>query len=193
MHAADAIRVENIRKSFGVVKALEDVSLHLRAGRGARADRRQRRGKSTLIKILTGFHKPDAGRIFVHGEEVQLKSVTHARSLGIDTVFQDLALVPGTLRLPQHVPEPRGHARDRPAPLPHEPRDAQALARVPRRHRRARSVDRRRGRAHVGRPAPGDRDRALDALGREDPPARRAAGRDGGPRGCADHRADRAS
>ena len=52
-------------------------------------------GKSTLVKILTGFHKPDAGRIFVHGEEVQLKSVTHARSLGIDTVFQDLALVPG--------------------------------------------------------------------------------------------------
>src|SRR6185436_3469323 len=52
-------------------------------------------GKSTLIKILTGFHRPDSGRIFVHGEEVQLKSVTHARSLGIDTVFQDLALVPG--------------------------------------------------------------------------------------------------
>ena len=52
-------------------------------------------GKSTLIKILTGFHKPDAGKIFVFGEEVQLKSVTHARSLGIDTVFQDLALVPG--------------------------------------------------------------------------------------------------
>ena len=52
-------------------------------------------GKSTLIKILTGFHKPDAGRIFVFGEEVHLKSVTHARSLGIDTVFQDLALVPG--------------------------------------------------------------------------------------------------
>ena len=52
-------------------------------------------GKSTLVKILTGFHKPDSGKIFVHGDEVQLKSVTHARSLGIDTVFQDLALVPG--------------------------------------------------------------------------------------------------
>ena len=92
---ADAIRVENIRKSFGVVKALEDVSLHLRPGEVLGLIGDNGAGKSTLIKILTGFHKPDAGKIFVFGEEVQLKSVTHARSLGIDTVFQDLALVPG--------------------------------------------------------------------------------------------------
>jgi ABC-type sugar transport system ATPase subunit len=91
----DAIRVENIRKSFGVVKALEDVSLHLRPGEVLGLIGDNGAGKSTLIKILTGFHKPDAGKIFVFGEEVQLKSVTHARSLGIDTVFQDLALVPG--------------------------------------------------------------------------------------------------
>src|SRR5262249_11362348 len=45
--------------------------------------------------ILTGYLKPDGGSIFVRGEEVQLRSVTHARSLGIDTVYQDLALVPG--------------------------------------------------------------------------------------------------
>jgi len=50
-------------------------------------------GKSTLIKILTGFHHPDAGKIYLDGDEVRLKSVTHARSLGIDTVYQDLALV----------------------------------------------------------------------------------------------------
>jgi len=91
----DAIRVENIRKSFGVVTALEDVSLRLERGGVLGLIGDNGAGKSTLIKILTGFHKPDSGRIFVHGEEVQLKSVTHARSLGIDTVFQDLALVPG--------------------------------------------------------------------------------------------------
>src|SRR5262249_57446835 len=51
-------------------------------------------GKSTLIKILTGFHRPDGGRLFVDGGEVTLRSVDHARSLGIDTVYQDLALVP---------------------------------------------------------------------------------------------------
>src|SRR5206468_12820629 len=93
--AHDAIRVENISKSFGVVKALEDVSLHLRPGEVLGLIGDNGAGKSTLVKILTGFHKPDAGRIFVFGEETQLKSVTHARSLGIDTVFQDLALVPG--------------------------------------------------------------------------------------------------
>ena len=93
--APDAIRVEHLSKSFGVVTALEDVSLHLRPGEVLGLIGDNGAGKSTLIKILTGFHKPDAGRMFVHGEEVQLKSVTHARSLGIDTVFQDLALVPG--------------------------------------------------------------------------------------------------
>ena len=93
--APDAIRVEKISKSFGVVRALEDVSLHLRPGEVLGLIGDNGAGKSTLVKILTGFHKPDSGKIFVFGDEVQLKSVTHARSLGIDTVFQDLALVPG--------------------------------------------------------------------------------------------------
>jgi simple sugar transport system ATP-binding protein len=92
---ADAIRVDNIRKSFGAVTALEDVSLRLGQGEVLGLIGDNGAGKSTLVKILTGFHKPDAGQIFVFGEETQLKSVTHARSLGIDTVFQDLALVPG--------------------------------------------------------------------------------------------------
>jgi len=91
----DAIRVENISKSFGVVRALEDVSLRVRPGEVLGLIGDNGAGKSTLVKILTGFHKPDSGSIFVFGDEVQLKSVTHARSLGIDTVFQDLALVPG--------------------------------------------------------------------------------------------------
>jgi ABC-type sugar transport system ATPase subunit len=91
----DAIRVESISKSFGVVRALEDVTLNLRAGEVLGLIGDNGAGKSTLVKILTGFHKPDSGKIFVFGEEVQLKSVSHARSLGIDTVFQDLALVPG--------------------------------------------------------------------------------------------------
>ena len=51
-------------------------------------------GKSTLIKILSGFMRPDTGSVFVDGEEVTIRSVDHARSLGIDTVYQDLALVP---------------------------------------------------------------------------------------------------
>jgi simple sugar transport system ATP-binding protein len=92
---ADAIRVENLRKTFGAVTALQDVSLRLGQGEVLGLIGDNGAGKSTLVKILTGFHKPDEGRIFVFGDEVHLRSVTHARSLGIDTVFQDLALVPG--------------------------------------------------------------------------------------------------
>lgn len=91
--APDAIRVEHIVKSFGAVRALRDVNLHLMKGEvlGLLGDNGA--GKSTLIKILTGFIQPDDGKIFVNGEEVKLRSVTHARSLGIETVYQDLALI----------------------------------------------------------------------------------------------------
>ena len=50
-------------------------------------------GKSTLLKILCGFQPPSSGTIFLDGREVVLKSVDHARSLGIDAVYQDLALI----------------------------------------------------------------------------------------------------
>jgi simple sugar transport system ATP-binding protein len=92
--APDAIRVENVAKSFGAVTALSDVSMHLAKGEVLGLVGDNGAGKSTLIKILTGFLRPDAGRTFVEGEEVAIRSVDHARSLGIDTVYQDLALVP---------------------------------------------------------------------------------------------------
>jgi simple sugar transport system ATP-binding protein len=91
--AEDVLRVENVAKRFGPVTALRDVSLHLEKGEvlGLLGDNGA--GKSTLIKIISGFHKPDEGKIVLRGEEVELKSVDHARSLGIDCVYQDLALV----------------------------------------------------------------------------------------------------
>jgi ABC-type sugar transport system ATPase subunit len=89
-----AVRVENIGKSFGAVTALVDVSMHLEPGEVLGLIGDNGAGKSTLIKIITGYLKPDRGKIFVNGEEVQLRSVDHARALGIDTVYQDLALVP---------------------------------------------------------------------------------------------------
>jgi ABC-type sugar transport system ATPase subunit len=90
----DAIRVEHVSKSFGVVTALVDVSIRLAKGEVLGLVGDNGAGKSTLIKILTGFMRPDSGTIFINGEEVVIRSVDHARSLGIDTVYQDLALVP---------------------------------------------------------------------------------------------------
>ena len=89
----DVLRVEHVAKRFGPVTALRDVNLHLRKGEvlGLLGDNGA--GKSTLIKIISGFQKPDDGRLIVKGEETELRSVDHARSLGIDCVYQDLALV----------------------------------------------------------------------------------------------------
>jgi ABC-type sugar transport system ATPase subunit len=91
--APDVIRAEHIVKSYGAVKALRDINMHLMKGEVLGLVGDNGAGKSTLIKILTGFVQPDDGKIFVNSEEVKLRSVTYARSLGIETVYQDLALV----------------------------------------------------------------------------------------------------
>jgi simple sugar transport system ATP-binding protein len=89
----DVLRVEHIAKRFGPVTALRDVSLHLKKGEvlGLLGDNGA--GKSTLIKTISGFQKPDAGRMFLHGQPYEPKSVDDARAKGIDTVYQDLALI----------------------------------------------------------------------------------------------------
>jgi simple sugar transport system ATP-binding protein len=89
----DVLRVEHVTKRFGAVVALRDVNLHLRKGEvlGLLGDNGA--GKSTLMKILCGFEKPDTGEMFLSGDPYEPKSVDHARSLGIDTVYQDLALI----------------------------------------------------------------------------------------------------
>jgi simple sugar transport system ATP-binding protein len=89
----EVLRVEHVAKRFGAVEALTDVNLHLGRGEVLGLIGDNGAGKSTLIKIICGFHQPDEGRIIVRGQEVTFKSVDHARSLGIDTVYQDLALV----------------------------------------------------------------------------------------------------
>jgi simple sugar transport system ATP-binding protein len=92
--APDAIRVEKLAKSFGAVTALVDITMRLKQGEVLGLIGDNGAGKSTLIKILSGFQRPDSGEIFVNGEPVAIRSVDHARSLGIDTVYQDLALIP---------------------------------------------------------------------------------------------------
>src|SRR6201994_1449859 len=89
----DVLRVEHISKRFGPVTALRDINLHLKKGEvlGLLGDNGA--GKSTLIKILSGFQKPDSGKMLLHGQPYAPKSVDDARAKGIDTVYQDLALI----------------------------------------------------------------------------------------------------
>jgi ABC-type sugar transport system ATPase subunit len=89
----DVLRVEHIAKRFGPVTALRDINLHLKKGEvlGLLGDNGA--GKSTLIKIMTGFQKQDSGKMFLRGEPYEPKSVDDARAKGVDTVFQDLALI----------------------------------------------------------------------------------------------------
>ncbi|WP_158929442.1 ATP-binding cassette domain-containing protein [Acidisphaera sp. S103] len=90
--APEALRAENIVKTFGAVTALQGVSLSLKQGEilGILGDNGA--GKSTLMKVFTGYQPPTSGRLFIHGTETSLRSVDHARSLGIECVYQDLAL-----------------------------------------------------------------------------------------------------
>jgi len=89
----DILRVEHISKRYGAVTALIDVNMRLARGEVLGLIGDNGAGKSTLLKILCGFQPPSSGHIFLDGEEITLKSVDQARSLGIDAVYQDLALV----------------------------------------------------------------------------------------------------
>jgi simple sugar transport system ATP-binding protein len=88
-----ALEVQHLSKRFGAVTALIDINLHLGRGEVLGLIGDNGAGKSTLLKILCGYQQQDRGRILLNGEEIHLKSVDHARSLGIDAVYQDLALI----------------------------------------------------------------------------------------------------
>ncbi|MCA1221425.1 ATP-binding cassette domain-containing protein [Streptomyces sp. 8L] len=91
--APPAISAEHIGKRYGQVEALRDVNLSVARGEVLGLIGDNGAGKSTLVKILTGFTQPTSGRISVDGRPVSLHSVSRARELGIETVFQDLALI----------------------------------------------------------------------------------------------------
>src|SRR5476651_1621534 len=87
------LEMNHISKTFGAVTALVDVSIKLREGEVLALVGDNGAGKSTLIKILSGFHHPDDGTIAIHGKEVHFGSPRAARAHGIETVYQDLALI----------------------------------------------------------------------------------------------------
>src|ERR1700744_2089510 len=91
--AEELVRMERINKFFGHVQALNDVTLTVRKNEivGLLGDNGA--GKSTLIKILSGALRPDSGEIHIHGEKVRMRSTSDAIARGIETIYQDSALV----------------------------------------------------------------------------------------------------
>jgi simple sugar transport system ATP-binding protein len=94
MTAAHLLQADGLSKYYGNVVALKDVSVHVDAGEVTCLLGDNGAGKSTFIKILSGVHQPDEGRVLVDGEPVEFASPRDARAKGIATVYQDLAMVP---------------------------------------------------------------------------------------------------
>lgn len=88
------LEAEGIVKRYGHVTALDGASFTAHAGAVTALIGDNGAGKSTLVKVLSGVIAQDEGTIRLGGEQVRLDSPQHARELGIETVFQDLALAP---------------------------------------------------------------------------------------------------
>ncbi len=86
------IETRGISKRFGGIHALEDVNIDLRPGEVLALLGHNGAGKSTLIKMLSGAYTPDAGQVLMNGQEVHLSSPRAAQLLGIETIYQNLAL-----------------------------------------------------------------------------------------------------
>ena len=100
--APPVLVADRIRRNFGAVVAVADATLQLLEGETLGLVGDNGAGKSTLLKILAGVIAPDGGRIVLDGREVALKGPRDALRAGIETVYQDLALV-DTMSAAQNV------------------------------------------------------------------------------------------
>jgi len=86
------LEARNITKRFGGLVAVDDVSLAINAGEVVGLVGDNGAGKSTLIKVISGVHRPEAGKLLFMGEELRIDTPLEALKLGIETIYQDLAL-----------------------------------------------------------------------------------------------------
>lgn len=89
---ADRVVLSDIRKRFGMVEALRGVTLRVAPGEVVGLVGDNAAGKSTLMKVLSGAYLPDSGEIWVDGARMNYKTPRQAQSMGIEMVYQDLAL-----------------------------------------------------------------------------------------------------
>lgn len=86
------LEARNITKRFGGLVAVNNVSVGLNAGEAIGIVGDNGAGKSTLIKVISGVHRPDEGQLFFMGEDAKIDTPMDALKLGIETIYQDLAL-----------------------------------------------------------------------------------------------------
>ena len=104
------LKVEQISKNFGAVKALSDASINLETGEIRALLGANGSGKSTLVKMLGGINKTDSGSIEIEGRTVKLKSPKDSAKFGVAVAYQDLSLIP-RLSVAENIViacEPRG-------------------------------------------------------------------------------------
>jgi ABC-type sugar transport system ATPase subunit len=89
---APLLRLQGIEKNFGPVQALAGIDLDIPAGQVTALAGDNGAGKSVLTKCIAGIYAPDAGQLFWEGQPRHLHSPSEAAALGIETVYQDLAL-----------------------------------------------------------------------------------------------------
>lgn len=91
--ATPKIRIENVSKQFGRIIAVDDVTIDIEAEEIYALVGDNGAGKSTLMNIISGVHAPTSGQVYVDGEPVSFANHSDARAAGIETVYQDLALM----------------------------------------------------------------------------------------------------
>ena len=87
------VRIENVSKRFGRILALDDVSIDVKENEIYALIGDNGAGKSTLMNIISGVHEPSSGELYIDGQPVSFANHSDAREAGIETVYQDLALM----------------------------------------------------------------------------------------------------
>ncbi len=88
------LELHDLSKSYGSIEAVRHANLTIRRGEVMALVGDNGAGKSTLVKMVAGAVQPSSGRVVLEGRDVTIKNPLEARTLGIETVYQDLALAP---------------------------------------------------------------------------------------------------
>ena len=112
------VELRNIQVSFGGVRAVSGVTIDLFAGEVVGLVGGNGAGKTTLMRTLSGARPPDSGQIFVNGQPVTIGNPRDAKALGIETIYQTLALAdnldaPANVCLLYTSPSPRDRQKSR--------------------------------------------------------------------------------